>query len=583
VNNRIFKDSLYEKRYISDLKDMIDSCARLYGGKTAFFVKDRPRGEYRPITFTQFWIDINALGTSFLEMGLKGKKIAVIGENSYEWVVTYFAATNGTGVIVPIDRELKAKEIANLMNRAKVDAVVHSPKMEKVMKEVLPMVKTVKHAVEMHTYSDNDDGKEMSVSKLIERGKASIDAGNLDFVNAEIDREAMCTLMFTSGTTGLAKGVMLSHKNLSANVYNMSKYVDVTDYIGLSVLPMHHSYEMTCHIFTGLYQGFAVAICEGLRYIQPNMKEIHATVMLGVPLIFESIYKRIWKTAEEAGRAEKMRKMINISRKLKLYNNLPLMRRIFKPVHDNLGNNILQWIVGGAAMNPKMIEDFEAMGIPMIQGYGMSENAPIIAVNRDRYSKAKSVGQAMPGTEIKIIDKDENGMGEIICRGPSVMIGYYDDPELTAEVLKDGWLYTGDYGYMDDDGFLYISGRKKNVIVTKNGKNIFPEEVEFYLSENDYIEEALVHGIEDERTGDTVVKAEIFPNYDLIASEKGDLNEDELRHFLKTVIDDVNDQMPPYKHVKRFGIRKEEFSKTTTRKIKRHTSDNMDNGNEEDA
>ena len=250
------------------------------------------------------------------------------------------------------------------------------------------------------------------------------------------------------------------------------------------------------------------------------------------------------------------------------------MKKLFKDVHAATGGNIELFVAGGAAIDPKVIEDFEAMGFPMIQGYGMTESAPIIAVNKLDYNKADSVGFAIPGNEVMIVNADESGVGEIVCRGPSVMLGYYGDPEETAKVLVDGWLYTGDYGYFDKEGMLYVSGRKKNVIVTKNGKNIFPEEVEYYLTQNSYILEVLVRGVEDERTGDTIVKAEVFPDFEKIAAENGELSEQEMRALLKTEIDTANDLMPPYKRVKRFDVRKTEFNKTTTRKIKRYTAEN---------
>lgn len=400
-------------------------------------------------------------------------------------------------------------------------------------------------------------------------GKALMLGGNREFLDAVIDREAMCSLLFTSGTTGMAKGVMLSHKNISANVYNMSKYVKIRRGGGLSVLPMHHTYELTCHVFTGIYQGMYIAICEGLRYIQQNLKEAKINVMLGVPVVFETMHKKVWKQAEASGQAAKMRNMMNLSRKLKLYNKPELMRKIFAKVHTSLGNNVDLFIAGGAAINPDVIRDYEALGIPMIQGYGMTENAPIIAVNRDCYSKADSVGKPMPGTEVKIIDQDEDGVGEIICRGPSVMIGYYENPEATAEVLKDGWLYTGDYGRLDEEGFLYVCGRKKNVIVTKNGKNIFPEEIEALLQESPLIEEVVVYGTIDKRNDDTVVKAEIYPDFAGIEEKFGNVTEEGLQDIIKDLIEEVNDKMPTYKRVKRFKLRSEEFEKTTTRKIKR--------------
>ncbi|HZK88110.1 MAG TPA: AMP-binding protein, partial [Anaerovoracaceae bacterium] len=286
---------------------------------------------------------------------------------------------------------------------------------------------------------------------------------------------------------------------------------------------------------------------------------------------------KIWKQAETNKKDKKMRGMISVSRKLKLYNQ-PTIRKIFKDVHTATGGNIKLFIAGGAAINPRVIEDFEAMGFPMIQGYGMTECAPIIAVNKDRYSKAASAGFPMPGTEVKIIEDDENGIGEIICRGESVMLGYFGDSEETDKVLKNGWLHTGDYGYFDKEGFLYISGRKKNVIITKNGKNIFPEEVEYYLTGSPYIEEVLVHGVDDEKSNDIIVKAEIYPDYDFIQEEMGSMTSEEVRAFIKTLLDDINEQMPLYKRVKRFTIRATEFEKTTTRKIKRFTKGNLSEG-----
>nr|WP_290446080.1 AMP-binding protein [Ihubacter massiliensis] len=549
---------------------MLNTSAEIFAEEKAYLVKDVPGGEYRPIFYSQVKKDVDALGTRLIDLGLKGAKIAVIGENSYKWVVSYLGTVNGTGVVVPLDRELPPKEIIHLLERAGVSAIIYSKKLEDTVEIALSQVEGVQYRICMSTEEHEDSI--LSFDRLIEEGQALIDQGDKRFIDAPIDREAMCSLLFTSGTTGLAKGVMLSHKNISANVYNMSKYVKIeSPGMGLSVLPMHHSYEMTCHIFTGMYQGMCIAICEGLKHIQKNMKESEATVMLGVPLIFETMHKKIWKQAEGSGKAETMRNMVRLSRKTKLYNNQKLIRKIFGQLHQSTGNHMSLFIAGGAAINPEVIRDYEAMGIPMIQGYGMTENAPIIAVNRDRYSKADSVGKPMPGTEVKIIDPDRDGIGEIICRGPSVMIGYYNDREATEQVLRDGWLYTGDYGRFDEEGFLYVCGRKKNVIVTKNGKNIFPEEVEYYLLKNKYIEEVMVYGTIDKRTGDTIVRADIYPDYAAINEELGEMSEEGLKDFMKAVIDETNEEMPLYKRVKRFRIRDEEFEKTTTRKIKRHS------------
>lgn len=568
MNSKKYKDTLYKMRYINDLRDMIVSSAELYADDPAFLVKDTHSDPYRPISFRTLRGDIDSLGTKLTDMGLRGRKIALIGENSYEWVVSYFAVVNGTGVVVPLDKDLPTGEVSNLLKRSEADAVIFSGKQKSKILEAVKDCSNVNILINMAS-GQQDEGM-YSWRSLVEEGHELVSGGDRRFIDAVIDREVMCSLLFTSGTTGKSKGVMLSHKNLSANVYNMSKYVKIRrPGIGLSILPMHHTYELTCHIFTGLYQGMAVAICEGLRYIQQNLKESQATVMVGVPIIFESMHKKIWKQAESSGSAGKLRKMLNISRRTKMFNNQELMRKVFAKIHHSIGNNVRIFIAGGAAINPQVIKDYEALGIPMIQGYGMTENGPIIAVHKDCYSKAESVGIPMPGTEIRISEPDKDGIGEIICRGPSVMIGYYNDPEATAETIKDGWLYTGDYGRFDEEGFLYICGRKKNVIVTKNGKNIFPEEIETLLMEQHVIQEAVVYGFNDKQSGDVVVKAEIFPDYDAVREDFGELSEEELKKVIKDSVEEVNDRMPAYKRVKRFKLRETEFEKTTTRKIKR--------------
>lgn len=561
------KMDFYETRYVSDIKDMIYSSAAMFSDQRAFLVKDKPGSKYRPILYSQFREDIDGLGAGLLELGLSGKKIAVIGENRYEWVLTYFATVCGVGIIVPLDRELPEAEIRNLLERAGVSALIYSGKVSGAVEAAVQDLPGVEYAIGMDLEEERD-GK-LSLKEIIRRGKELIHMGNRTYIEKEIDPEAMSILLFTSGTTGLAKGVMLSHKNIMSNVMNMSKFVYVDQFVGLSVLPMSHTYEMTCHVMTGMYQGICIAICEGLKYIVQNMAEAKVNVMLGVPLIFESMHKKVWKQAEKSGKADKMRKAVMLTKKLGLGKS-KATKRLFKQVHETLGGEIKLFISGAAAIDPAVVEDFCAMGFNMIQGYGMTECSPIIAVNTDRYSKAASAGLPMPGTEIRIEDPDENGIGEIVCKSDSVMLGYYDDPEETDRVLRDGWLYTGDYGYQDEDGFLYITGRKKNVIVTKNGKNIFPEEVEHYLNRSDYIAEIMVYGMEEKGSGETVVCAEIFPDYQAIEEGWGKLPPEEIRKLLKRDIDKLNDLMPLYKRVKRFEVREIEFEKTTSKKIKRY-------------
>ena len=364
---------------------------------------------------------------------------------------------------------------------------------------------------------------------------------------------------------------MLSHKNIVSNVMNMSQYVHVNaDDVSLSILPIHHTYEYTCDHMTVLYQGGTVAICEGLKHIVKNMAECRATIMLGVPLVFEMMHKRVWKQAEKTGKAAKLKKGLMLAKKLDRF-NIKAMRKLFKDVHNAFGGNMKMFISGAAALDPDIIEDFNYMGINTFQGYGMTESSPIIAVHRDRFHEpAASVGPAMPNTEIVIDDPDSDGVGEIVVKSDSVMLGYYEAPEETAKVLKDGWLRTGDYGYLDKDGMLFITGRKKNVIVTKNGKNIFPEEVEYYLMKSPYIKEVIVDGIDD-GTGELIVTAHIVPEEDEMKA-LGEMNDEQTHKFFKKIIDDVNDGMSSYKRVKKFEIRTEEFEKTSTRKIKRYGS-----------
>lgn len=580
MNSVKYKESLYEVRDVENLRELIDGSVERFSQRPAFMVKDKTKGKFVSISYKKMQEDIRSLGTSLINLGLRGRKIAVIGENSYYWAISYFAIANGVGVVVPIDRELKEKEVANLLKRAEVSAVIYSKKMKKVMDEVLEdreLRKTLTYPIQMDL-SDDEDGR-ISLRRLLSHGMDLLDNGDRKYLDVEVDSDALAVLLFTSGTTGLAKGVMLSHRNIVSNTVNMSKYVKIIDGgVGLSVLPMHHTYEMTCHVITGLYQGMSIAICEGLKYIQKNLVEAQVNVMLAVPLIFEMMHKKILSKAKESGKDKTLRRMMNISRKFKLYNKGNITRRLFSNVHNVTGGKISQFIAGGAAINPQVIEDYEAMGFPIFQGYGMTECSPIIAVNKDRYSKAATAGLPLPGTEVKIYNPDEKGIGEIICRGPSVMLGYYRDDDATREALRNGWLHTGDYGYFDQDGFLYVSGRKKSVIITKNGKNIFPEEVEFYLTESEYIEEALVHGIDGLRNDDVIIKAEIFPNYPLFENENPEVSEDYIEEKIGEIIEKINDTVPKYKRIKRYYIRKTEFEKTTTKKIKRYLDTNLNEG-----
>ncbi len=568
INMTRFKDALYQIREVSDLKTLVNESAALYGDRDAFLVKLTPGGLYQAIKYKQFKEDIDALGTGLMDLGLAGKKIAVIGESRYEWVISYLATIGGNSIIVPLDKELPVGELHYLLERSDVSTVIYSGKVEIAIEEAVRGVAGIGYIISMD--ADAHRAQNLSLKLIMERGRKLLAEEKRYFIDAVIDPDKLAIILFTSGTTGLAKGVMLTQRNICANVMGVSQYIKINkEDTTLSVLPIHHTYEFTGDIMTPLYNGACIAFCEGLKYIVKNMAEARATILVGVPLIFESMHKKVWRKAEASGKAEKLRQAVNISKTLNML-NIRAARRMFKSVHVALGGNARMFIVGAAATDPGVIEDFNAMGITMFQGYGMTECAPLISVNKDRYFKAASVGLPIPGTEVRIVDQDENGIGEIICKSPSVMLGYYENPEETGKVLKDDWLYTGDYGYFDKDGFLYISGRKKNVIVTKNGKNIFPEEVEFYVNKSDYISEVVVWGFEDEETGETVVCAEIVPDFEFIEEEQGKLSSEALRSLIGKAVDSANEKMSVYKRIKRFDIREMEFEKTTTKKIKRH-------------
>ena len=581
MNKKKYENQLYDVSYVETLKELVDNSVLKFSDRAAYMYKDDHKEPFKAMTYAEFKDDQNAIGTALIERGFKGSKIAVIGDNSHRWALSYYSVVCGVGVIVPIDRNLEKGEITNLLQRADVEAVFASTKLASTIASLLEELPLVKKVIIMAAPEDDvdeflEDERFMTMEQLVSEGKELVAKGNSAYIDAEIHAEDLSTILFTSGTTGLAKGVMLSHRNLSQNVFNMSKYVQIPDEGRvLDVLPMHHVYEMTCTVMTSFYQGATVVICEGLKYIQQNFVEAECNIMLGVPLIFENIYRKIWTKAEKSGNADKLRRAINMSMKLDFRNKKMVTKRLFKAVHDIFGESLYILIAGGAAIDPNVISEFEAMGLPMMQGYGMTENSPIIAVNQDRYGKAASVGKPMPGTEVRIVDDDESGIGEVICKGPSVMMGYYKDAENTAKTIKDGWLYTGDYGYLDEDGFLYITGRKKNVIVTKGGKNIFPEEVEYYLLLSDFISEVIVYGKHEEIKDDLICTAIMYPDFKALENA-GYMTDEEKYRKLKEAVEEANSKMPPFKRVKRIEIREDDFIKTTTLKIKRFEEENYE-------
>ncbi|AGC68068.1 long-chain-fatty-acid--CoA ligase FadD [Thermoclostridium stercorarium subsp. stercorarium DSM 8532] len=561
---------LYEVRPISTLKDMLESSARLYADKAAFLVKTEEGGSYKPITFEQYLNDVNALGTALISLGLSGKRVAIISENRYEWTVAYLAVVNGTGVVVPLDKDLPAAEIKNLLLRSKADAVFYSGAKKNEVETIASELPNLQYLISLDDTQSN--GRIVSYKSLMEKGFELVNGGDRRFIDAKVDREGMSILLFTSGTTDKAKAVMLSHKNVCSNLMDMCSmlYIDHND-VFLLILPLHHTYACTCGFLCQIYRGSTIAFCEGLRHIVKNLKESKTTVLLAVPLILESMYKRIWDhAAKDPKLLRKLKLGLKISKILKSI-GIDIRKKLFKPIHDNFGGSLRLFISGGAAIDPKVVQGFQDFGIHCVQGYGLTECSPIIALNRDVDYRNNAAGLPLPNVRVKIHNPNEEGIGEIVAKGPNIMLGYYEDEKLTKETIVDGWFHTGDLGYIDEDGFLYITGRKKNVIVTKNGKNIYPEEIETLLNRSPFIAECVVYGRESDSDGDIEVAAEIYPDMEKVKEELGTENPDEeqVRKLIEEEVHKVNRTLVLYKYVRHITIRDTEFEKTTSKKIKR--------------
>ncbi|NLG90038.1 MAG: long-chain fatty acid--CoA ligase [Clostridiaceae bacterium] len=558
----------FQVRKITSLKDMVRQSVELFPNCSAFTLKDKD-GNFYSVTFKQFQEQINAFGSALTELGLKNAMVAVLSENRYEWCLTYLAVVNGVGVIVPLDKELPANELESLLSRSEAQAIITSADYLDILMDIKNNLTSLKYIISMD-HKEDENGV-LSLQKLIEKGQRLINEGYRDYIDAEIDPEVMHMLIFTSGTTDTSKGVMLSHKNICHDIMAVSQliYADTRDSI-LSILPLHHTYECTAGFLTMVYLGISIGFCEGLRHISKNIQEYKPTLMMSVPLILESVYEKIVKKAKKEGSYKKL--MFGLFIASLLYKlGIDLRRKLFSEVHESLGGRLRIIISGAAALNPKISKAFRAMGFNLLQGYGLTECSPIVSVNRVEVYKDASVGLPIAGVEVKIDNPGKDKIGEILVKGDNVMLGYYKNREATEEVLKDGWLYTGDFGYIDRDGFLYITGRKKNVIVTKNGKNIYPEDIELYLNRSQFIKESLVYGVDSEDGEETIVCAQIVPNMEAIIEQFGkEPEKEELEKIIKAEVKKANKKLTNYKKIKHFEIREEEFEKTTTKKIKRY-------------
>ncbi len=567
---------LVEVRKVKDIKELLYGSVELYREETAFLHK--PSGKnYEPVSFGEFGDDVNALGLALLDLGLNGgAKIALISSNRYFWGVTYMSVVNGDTVIVPIDKDLSLDEIINLLNTAEASAVVYSGellKKEEAILELRAKLPSLKYLINMDLGENTED--ELSYELLLERGRELAKNGDSRFMDYKVDENEMKVLLFTSGTTGNPKGVMLSHKNLVTVVMSMCSMV----YIGpqdtfLSVLPIHHTYECTCGFLTPVYRGCTVAYCDGLTKVAKNLKESGATIVLGVPQLFETMYKRIITSAKKSGREKKLKFGIKLTRILRKF-GIDIRRKVFSDIHENLGGNLRITVSGAAAISPDVAVAFNDFGINLIEGYGITECAPIVSLTRLNELKRGSAGIAVPGSEIKIHNPDEEGIGEIIYKGDNVMLGYYNNPEETAKAIIDGWFYTGDLGYMDKDGYVYIVGRKKSVIVTKNGKNIFPEDLEAQINKNDYVLESIVYGSDVENIAEeNEICAVLVPDFEAVEKDFPDADEEKISSLMHQAVDSVNKINPTYKYIRKVKVRNTELEKTTTRKVKRYVESN---------
>ena len=561
---------LYEVTEINTLRDVIKNRVKYFPENPVFLHKPVKGGAYVPVSTEQYDHDIDSLGTALFTKVKKGARVAILSETRYEWYVSYLTATNGLGCVVPIDKELHPEEIQNCLERAEAEVLIFSSSKMSVINEVYGKIPTLKYYVCM---DDTEDERFLSFAKLLKEGDELMKAGNRDYLDTPVDPEEMTILLFTSGTTAKSKAVMLCQRNICKNLMAMYSMVYIyQDDVFFSVLPLHHTYECTCGFLGQVYRGSTNAICEGLRYITSNIKEAKPTCVLMVPVMLEMFYKAIMKKVnEDPKKAKKLKTGIKLSRFL-LKLHIDVRRKLFKDIHEVFGGRMRLIILGGAPVNPDMLQFFQDMGFICIQGYGLTECAPILALNRDVYYKNNAAGLPLPGCEVKILNPDEDGIGEFIGKGDNVFLGYYNDPEATAQALdKDGYYHTGDLGYIDKDGFCIITGRKKNVIIAKNGKNVFPEEIEYLLSLSPYVAESVVTGVEDKVKNDIVIVATIFPDMEQVEAKLGkDATDEQIEALLKEVSEEVNTKLTNYKKIKRVQLRKTEFEKNTSKKIKRY-------------
>lgn len=557
----------------TSIKDMFIGTIEKYSEKIGFMEKRPGEKEFKNITYKKFGEDVKALGTMLVnKLNLKGEKIAIIGENSYEWTVAYFAVTCGAGIVVPIDKELPSNEVVNLVKRANAKAIFYSPRRRAVIEDVKKEDTPLNCFIEMYASEDKQElvtEKDFSLEKLIEEGN-KID--QTEYMNIQIDPDEFRILLFTSGTTQESKGVMLTNRNIISNITAAVKLVEVYDGDRLlSVLPLHHSYEAHIGMLFPIYNGLCIAYAGGLKYLSQNLKEVQPTIMLVVPALIDNVMKKINSKIEKEGKTKLVNYIIKVTNMLgSLGRNMK--KEFFKDIYEVLGGKLRLIVSAAAPIDKEIGKRLEDFGIMFIQGYGLTETSPMTALVPTSNRRLGAVGICAPCCEVKINEPNEEKIGEVYVKGSNVTQGYYMNEEETKKSFTDGWFHTGDLGYMDKDGFIYLTGRSKNLIITGNGKNVYPEEIEELVNKIPYVNESMVYAVsdpKDEKEQIIAVKVTLDETYLKDKYGSNIPSENELHQIIWEEIKKVNHTLVPYKWIKELVIKKEDFVKTTTMKIKR--------------
>ena len=565
INSR---EKLYNPQRLNNFKELINRSANLYKNDIAFKYKKGPKDtNIISVTYSEFKNDIDNLGTALLNLGFANKRIIIISPNRYEWCVSYLAITTGNMVVVPLDKSLPENELIDSVIRSEADAVIFDKKYMDTFKKIYESNKSnLKNYICIDLEEDTEHV--LSYKKLILHGKELIENGDRSHLDAKIDNKKMSIMLFTSGTTSLSKIVMLSHYNICSNVYALGCVAKVTHKdTFLSFLPLHHTYESTTTFLYGLSCGITIAFCDGLRYIVNNLKEYKVTGFVCVPVLLETMYKRILQGIEKQGKTKLFNRMTAFSNFLLKF-KIDIRRILFKSVLNQLGGHLRVVVYGAASIDKNTVIGLKNIGINMLNGYGLTETSPVLSAENDKYKKAGSVAFPMPGMEIMIDSPDEKGVGEICAKGPCLMLGYYKNEEATKEAIKDGWFHTGDLGYYDKDGYLFISGRKKNVIILKNGKNIFPEELETLIAKLPYVTENMVYA--RDKNEDIIVAVKIVYNESIMKEMFPNATKNDYHDIIWKDIKEINKTLPKYKYIKHLIVTDIPMIKTTTQKIKRH-------------